>query len=242
MQRSFGATCLFSASEGAGVADHDCLGDARSPDRVACHEAGHILVFRYFDFPVAGATVTPGPGYDGLTWHSDSAAARSNTEYEPSDFATKIAERILRGVHGPGEEPDASIIGDVLTQLAGLVGSCAAEAVVFEDKPPLLIVSDVRAAHALARIICRNEQSRAALIEHAYQEAFGLLQEHKPILLALATALDEQKTLNADQIDICIGKALAVEAIKVEHARREQWRRIEEGAAMFKREQTDASP
>src|SRR6516162_1304266 len=55
-------------------------------------------------------------------------------------------------------------------------------------------------------------------------KALALCREHEPIITALATALADRKTLDGSEIDYVNAKALAVEGIKAEHARREQWR------------------
>jgi hypothetical protein len=52
--------------------------------------------------------------------------------------------------------------------------------------------------------------------------------------VALAKALSDRKTLSGNEIDLVIAKALAVEAIKAEHARRRQWLTRVENAAKFK--------
>jgi hypothetical protein len=69
---------------------------------------------------------------------------------------------------------------------------------VFGDVP-LLMTSDVRTADALARITCRSEDSRKALIEHVYQEALAICVEYEPTLLSLATALYREKMLDGRQ-------------------------------------------
>jgi hypothetical protein len=243
--RSSGAVFQFGAAEAAGVGGR-CPPDARSPamhKRVSIHEAGHVAIFRYYDLPVAGATIVAKPGcYDGLTWHEDLAAARST---EPSDYsAIKVTERLRRDLPGPGEAYDGALFADIETQLISLMAGPAAEAVVFEDESPMLMASDVGAAHAIARVVCRSETSCAALIEHAYQESVTLCREHKPVIVALATALSDKKTLFGSEIDLIISQTLAVESIKAEHARRRQWSLIEQNAAMFERirEQTDCLP
>ncbi|WP_461322304.1 hypothetical protein [Bradyrhizobium diazoefficiens] len=40
--------------------DQDC--------RIAIHESGHIIAARLLGNPLGGATVDPGPGYEGRVW------------------------------------------------------------------------------------------------------------------------------------------------------------------------------
>jgi hypothetical protein len=55
--------------------------------------------------------------------------------------------------------------------------------------PPRFIESDVYSANAITGIICRTDASRSAFIEHCYQEALAIIEENKPVMLALAQAL-----------------------------------------------------
>jgi hypothetical protein len=56
------------------------------------------------------------------------------------------------------------------------------------SSPPQFIESDLYAANALARIICRTDARRAAFIEYCYQEALVIIEQNKPVVLALARA------------------------------------------------------
>jgi hypothetical protein len=47
------------------------------------------------------------------------------------------------------------------------------------SSPPQFIESDLYAANALARIICRTDASRAAFIEYCCQEALAIIEENK---------------------------------------------------------------
>jgi hypothetical protein len=101
------------------------------------------------------------------------------------------------------------------------------------DSPPQFIESDVYNANAIAGIICRSGASRSAFIEHCYQEALALIEENKPVLLALAQALIDhpERTLNAAEIDAVIAQNLARQALAAEQARRAGWRQVTERAA-----------
>jgi hypothetical protein len=44
-------------------------------------------------------------------------------------------------------------------------------------------------ANCIAGIICRTDASRSSFIEHCYQEALALVEEHKRARLALAQTL-----------------------------------------------------
>jgi ATP-dependent Zn protease len=135
---------------------------------------------------------------------------------------------------GPGESRDdvTDIFSSVQARIIGLMGGGAAEMAIFGDSPPRFIESDVFAANALAGIICRTDASRSAFIEHCYQEALAIIEENKPVVLALAQALIDhpERTLNAAEIGAVISQTLAREALAAEHARRAVWRRTLESA------------
>jgi hypothetical protein len=60
-----------------------------------------------------------------------------------------------------------------------------------------------------------------------YQEVLAIIEENKPVVLALARALIDhpERTLNAGKIDAVIAQTLAREALAAERARRAVWRR-----------------
>jgi hypothetical protein len=81
---------------------------------------------------------------------------------------------------------------------------------------------------AIAWIICRTDASRPSFIEHCYQEALALIEENKPVVLALAQALTDHpdRTLNAAEIDAVIAQMLARQALAAEQGRRTAWRQV----------------
>jgi hypothetical protein len=85
--------------------------------------------------------------------------------------------------------------------------------------------SDVYSANAIAGIICLSDASRAAFVEHIYQEALAIIEENKPVVLALAQALIDhrEQTLNAAEIDAVIGQTLARQALDAEQVHRVAW-------------------
>ena len=88
-------------------------------------------------------------------------------------------------------------------------------------------------ANAIAGIVCRTDASRLCFIEHCYQEALALIEENKPVVLALAQALIDhpERTLNAAEIDAVIAQTLASQALAAEQGRRAAWRQVTERVA-----------
>ena len=138
---------------------------------------------------------------------------------------------------GSGESRDdvADIFSSVQARIIGLMGGGAAEMAIFGDSPPRFIESEAYSANAIGGIICRTDASRAAFIEHCYQEALAIIEENKPVVLALAQALIDhpERTLCSKEIDGVIAKTLEREARAAEQARRAAWQRTVENAASF---------
>jgi hypothetical protein len=74
---------------------------------------------------------------------------------------------------------------------------------------------------------------RASFVEHRYQEPLAIIEENKPVMLALAQALIDhlERTLNAAEIDAVIAQALEREALAAEQERRAAWRQVTERVA-----------
>jgi hypothetical protein len=86
---------------------------------------------------------------------------------------------------------------------------------------------------AIAGIICRSDASRSSFIEHCYQEALAIIEENKPVVLAVAQALIDhpERTLNAAEIDAMIAQTLARQPLAAEEGRRAAWRQVTERVA-----------
>jgi hypothetical protein len=149
--------------------------------------------------------------------------------------AVQLADSVSRFMTGPGEERVADIFCSVQARTVGLMGGGAAEMVFLGDAPPTFMASDLLSANAIAGIVYRTPASRAAFIEHAYQEALAIVEDNRPVVLALARALIDrpERTLNGTEIDSCIMQALAAEAAPVERARRAAWKIVQNSAAGF---------
>src|SRR5258708_7179053 len=130
--------------------------------------------------------------------------------------AVQVATNISRYMPGPGESRDdvADIFSTVHARIIGLMCAGAAQLAILGDSPPRFIESDVYSANAIAGIICRTDASRAAFIEHCYQEPLAIIEENKSVVLALAKALIDhpERTLNSKEIDVVIAETLEREA------------------------------
>ena len=95
-----------------GVDEYDTLlavlGRSHDEDeRIAVHEAGHIVVARLLGHPLGGATVDPGPGYEGRVWGECYAEAFTNGRGDASHGRETLAPLMPK----PGE--DRSSVSDV---------------------------------------------------------------------------------------------------------------------------------
>ena len=211
--------------------------------RVGCHEAGHITASRFLDLEVAGATVAEGPGYSGLTWAPGSKRARrGKAAFDDDDVtavAVRVADKISKSMPGPGEPRSSDdVFAAVQAETIDLVAGGAAEMALLGDAPPEFIASDMLSANAVAGIICRTPASRASFIEHCYQEALAIIEQNKPVVLALARALinHPQRTLISTEIDEVIAQAISTRAAEAERNRRRDWQARTESAALLARE------
>jgi hypothetical protein len=116
-----------------------------------------------------------------------------------------------------------------------LMAGYAAETVFLRDTKPKYIAYDVPQARRLAGFVCRNMASILAFMEHGYQEAQELVEQHKDVVQAIAQALIDhpKRTLDSVEIDAVIAPVLAAQAAADEHKRRADWRCVENNAAEF---------
>jgi hypothetical protein len=210
--------------------------------RTAAHEAGHCVVDLVLGIEVAGTTIAPGPGYAGMTWGPEAVRAhRGKAVHDEAgdDFCEvttqKVTEKLSLQMPDPGESRHSvrDIFEAVQGRVIGLMAGCAAEMTIFGNSPPVYIESDLLSANYLAGIICRSDASKAAFIEHAYQEALALVEQYKTVVIALAETLVDhpEQTLNREEIGLVIAGTLAREGQEADRARNAAWRATVENTA-----------
>jgi hypothetical protein len=124
------------------------------------------------------------------------------------------------------------VAGDLVT---GSAMGGAPETVHLGDAPPQYMASDLLSANAIAGIFCSAPASIAAFVEHCYEEGLAIIEQNKPVVLAIARALigHPERTLNSADIDQVIMQALAAESLALEGQRRVDWQRTTASAASF---------
>ncbi|SHI11988.1 hypothetical protein [Bradyrhizobium erythrophlei] len=218
-----------------GVDEYDTLlavlGRSHDDDeRIAVHEAGHIVVARLLGHPLGGATVDPGPGYEGRVWGEGHVEAFTNGRGDASHVREAIAPLMPK----PGEDRGsvADVFGSVYDQCVELMAGRAAERMLLEGEPGTP-VDDLRQARELAMLICTSEKSIETFIAHCDVAAWDLLLPYGDVVTALCIVLRIKRTLDGAEIDKIIADLEARKAVAVEHRHRADWRKRVSSANSF---------
>jgi hypothetical protein len=208
------------------------LGRTEEEDRrVACHEAGHAVCARLLGHPLGGATVDPGPGYEGRVWGEGHAEAFTNGRGDASDVRAVLAPLM------PKAGEDRAVVADIFSNVYGqcieLMAGRAAEAMLLEGDPtpPL---DDLRQARELAMLVCSSEEAIETFIAHCDVAARDLLLPHGDAVIVLSTVLRIKRTLDGAEIDKIISDMQARKGLAIDRVRRKRWQRVIENAAAFK--------
>jgi hypothetical protein len=209
------------------------LGRSHDEDeRIAVHEAGHIVVARLLGHPLGGATVDPGPGYEGRVWGECYVEAFTNGRGDASHVREALAPLMPK----PGEDRSsvADVFGSVYGQCVELMAGRAAERMLLSDGEPLSPVDDLRQARELAILICTSEQAIETFIAHCDVAAWDLLLPYGDVVMTLSIVLRIRRTIDGAEIDKLISDLQARKGLASERVRRKRWQRVIENAAAFK--------
>jgi hypothetical protein len=233
------AACLGvgNADNGSGPEEVDpyvqllaALGRSEEHDhRIAVHEAGHAVAARLLGHPLGGATVDPGPGYEGRIWGDHHVEAFSQGRGDASDVRGALAPMMPKA--GEDRAPVADIFGQVHSHCLELLAGVAAERMLLGDAAPP--VDDLRQARELAMLICFSEEAIQTFIAHCDVAARDLLLPYGDVVIVLSTVLRIKRTLDGPEIDKIISDVEARKAVAVEHRRRADWRKRELAANRF---------
>jgi hypothetical protein len=208
---------------------------ARSPEsdfRIAAHESGHVVCHLVMGYDVHAVNIVQTAECSGrTTWGP-------HPRWTLPDIAASSDTATLKHDAGPGEPRNGdirSLFSDVQAATITMMGGGAAEMALLGDSPPRFMGRDLPDANGIASMVCRTTESVAAFIEHAYQEAFAIIEENKSVVIALARALIDHpdRTLNSSEINAVIVPALAAKATADKNDRRKRWRCVEQSAANF---------
>jgi len=179
---------------------------------------------------LGGATVDPGPGYQGRVWGERHVEAFANGRSDASDVREALAPVMPQA----GEDRSAlsDVFGNVYAHCIELLAGRVAEHMLLDGKHAAP-VDDLRQARELAMLICSSEDAIATFIEHADVAARDLLMPYGDVVIALSTVLRIKRTLDGAEIDALIFDLQARKAAAVEGQRRTDWRNRELAAKRF---------
>jgi hypothetical protein len=209
--------------------------------RIAIHESGHAVAARLLGHSLGGATVNPGPGFQGRVWGERHMEAFAEGRGDASDIREALAPVMPKA--GEDRTAVSDVFSNVYAHCIELMAGRAAEAMLLEGEPARP-ADDLRQARELAMLICFTEEAIETFIAHCDVAARDLLLPYGDVVIALSTVLRIKRTMNAVEIDSLISDLEARKAIAVEHRRRDDWRRRELSANRFSAEyrHADNSP
>jgi hypothetical protein len=214
----------------------------RTPEldlRIARHEASHVVVGLLRGAEFGGATITAGPDYAGRVWGPQSG---------PSHLGAPTVDEICGTVSrqwpqiGESRTDAAPFYVHVIDRVTELLAGSVGEQIYYPDDQPLRAIDDDRQALLFASLVCSTTTSVQAFLDFARAEAWGLIQQHRHVVDALAVSLLEQRTLDAKAIHATVATALAAEDAKTERQRRADWAAAIENAKSFQKEKAENGP
>jgi hypothetical protein len=198
------------------------------------HEAGHITVGRALGAEFGGATINAGPDFSGMAWGPSFEAPSCLSDL---NLVTNICDRIRPLMPGLGDRRVDGAEGYTHAQfrIVELMAGTAAESILHTADPPLEAINDLVQARAFAYIVCCSNSPNAIeqFLNFARAEAAAFVEEHRGVVLAIADALLEKRTLDGPAIDRIIAAALASESLAAERKRRADWSSVVINARTF---------
>src|ERR1700730_14889259 len=118
-------------------------------ERIAVHEAGHAVAGRLLGHPLGGATVDPGPGYEGRIWGERYVEAFTQGRGDASDVRGALAPMMPKA--GEDRAPGADTLGQVHPHCLEVLRGLGGEFLLLGAAPPP--ADDLRQARELAMLI-----------------------------------------------------------------------------------------
>jgi len=203
---------------------------------IAIHEAAHCVVARYLGLPVAGVTLVASADYAGLCFGPDTDPSKvtSSVLREEAERRCNDATELLP-LPGMRRDCTASWLVHaqslVMESMAGFVG----EELGGFDRELEAKSTDYTVAKLYARSVVMSDEAVSSFVESCRADAMKILKDHWQAVEAVATALDERKTLTGIEIDEIIIEAEQRAVMLAEKQRRAAMAAKTEHARFFRR-------
>lgn len=203
---------------------------AEQDRQIGVHEAGHITVGRSLGSAYGGATLVPGVNFSAKVWGpgGDRCSALSDAGEE-----LYIEARPILPSAGELRDEAAPLLVHSHIRCVELLAGHAAEAVLHPDATPLNAGHDRKEAGAYAAVVCCSPTAIDAFLGYAFTEAKALIERYRHVVVALADALVEKRTLSGEEIDAVIYTALVARDQEIERARRRCMAAVNDNAKKF---------
>jgi ATP-dependent Zn protease len=173
-------------------------------ERIAAHEAGHVITALSCGLAVDGATIAPekaGAGNAGCVWSNPGSCPDIRPLEEFSDAPLFELVRSCADDFTAAEVIEANrlhvtIYARIIQALAGV----ESDRLFFPDRNPLAATTDMQQAMAHARLIAIDLKAALALIDRARADARHILIANKHQVDIVVEALLEHKTLDGAEI------------------------------------------
>jgi cell division protease FtsH len=185
--------------------------------RLAVHEAGHTLVAYYLPHadPLYKVTIIPRGQALGGTHQLPEEERHTLPEDYLRDrltvaLAGRSAEKELLGTVSSGADNDisqATALARAMVARWGMASEIGPVDLRDSEEHPFLgreIAQPRRYSEASAQAV---DKAVRQLLQDAEKQAVSVIQEHRPALDQLITALEELETLQREQIEQCLGPA-----------------------------------
>jgi hypothetical protein len=196
---------------------------------IAVHEASHAFVGLCISGSgtIGYATIEPGAGYAGRVVGTGGDAVNLGTSAQ----ICAEAQAFWPGLFEPRDDCAPFVLHSI-NRATELAAGTAGEEVLIGG-PPLQALADRKQLLMFAKLVCASPHSVEAFLEWAAAEARNLIAANRSVVLELAAALVERRTMTGDEITELVMASLVRQDFEAEKKRRADWARCLEGARAF---------